>query len=72
MFKRLHNRKEYQGSGLGLAICKKIINRLGGDILLDSELGRGSIFTVILPVMAEQNNEGPVEENQESFTFELN
>ena len=53
MFKRLHNRKEYKGSGLGLAICKKIINRLGGDILLDSELGIGSTFTVILPVMAE-------------------
>ncbi len=52
MFKRLHNRKEYQGSGLGLAICKKIINRLGGNILLESDLGEGSHFTVVLPVIA--------------------
>ncbi len=51
MFKRLHNRKEYQGSGLGLSICKKIVNQLGGDIFLESELGKGSQFTIVLPVI---------------------
>lgn len=51
MFKRLHNRVNYQGSGLGLAICKKVIKRLGGDILLTSNLGEGSTFTIILPVL---------------------
>jgi len=72
MFKRLHNRKEYQGSGLGLAICKKIINRLGGDILLDSELGKGSIFTIVLPVIAELPNEGIQEENLKPLALEIN
>ena len=72
MFKRLHNRKEYKGSGLGLAICKKIINRLGGDILLDSELGVGSTFRVILPVMAELSQSCYQKENQESLALEMN
>lgn len=65
MFKRLHNRKEYNGSGLGLAICKKIMNRLGGDIRLESELGKGSRFTVVLPVITMTSNV-PIESiNQE-------
>lgn len=47
MFKRLHNRQEYQGSGLGLSICKKIINNLGGDIWVEnSELGSKFHFTI--------------------------
>ena len=72
MFKRLHNRKEYQGSGLGLAICKKVINQLGGDILLKSELGQGSIFTLILPVISEINqgeSEMPVEKQSALESF---
>lgn len=71
MFKRLHNRKEYDGSGLGLAICKKIINRLGGDVLLESELGKGSTFTVILPVITARDHFKSETVNQELHSLEL-
>ena len=50
MFKRLHNREEYQGSGLGLSICRKVINTYGGQIWVESEIGAGSRFTFSLPV----------------------
>ena len=53
MFKRLHNRGEYQGSGLGLSICKKIIQNLGGEIWVESAAGEGSKFVFSLPVIAQ-------------------
>lgn len=49
MFKRLHNREEYQGSGLGLSICQKIVNTFGGQIWVESEAGKGSKFMFTLP-----------------------
>lgn len=50
MFKRLHTRDEYKGTGIGLAICKKIVHNLGGKIWLNSELGKGTVFYISLPM----------------------
>lgn len=49
-FQRLHGPDDYEGSGIGLAICRKIIQRHGGRVGVETQPGSGSVFWFALPV----------------------
>jgi PAS domain S-box-containing protein len=59
IFTRLHTAEKYAGTGIGLAICLKIVERYGGQIKLESEEGRGSIFWFTLPATPDSSGTLP-------------
>lgn len=57
-FERLHSQRFYPGTGIGLAICRKIVERHGGQITAQSELGKGTVFHLLWPVDSSEPADG--------------
>lgn len=53
VFQKLHDHRKYPGSGIGLALCKRVIEKHGGKIWFESEVGKGTTFFFTLPIMEE-------------------
>lgn len=63
--------RKYGGTGLGLAIAKKYANMLGGNIVVESLAGKGSVFTVSLPRVYDENKKIKTADSESTFKYAL-
>jgi signal transduction histidine kinase/predicted transcriptional regulator len=72
MFKRLQSHEDYEGSGIGLAVCKKIVERHGGEIGVESNLDEGSTFWFTVPItLSVTGAEIELERNRWGIMFDI-
>jgi light-regulated signal transduction histidine kinase (bacteriophytochrome) len=57
VFQKLHDHRKYPGSGIGLALCKRVIEKHGGKIWFESEVGKGTTFYFTLPILEDMKAE---------------